>query len=486
LDKLQTSLDNQIAKFQKILQANPDDVSVLMAYAEANLRKGNRLEAMKAYQRLSRLSPGETEVRISLARIYASTNQQHDAFFEIKTVLEIDSANIEAHLLLRGLSRQFKIPNDLKGFLEQHLSFQAPAKIVRIHKRLHEMEARKFQMLIDEYDRQLEEDSGNPIVVFNRKKAQDRLHSAEEALQDLQDMVMDQEEDTPESFQEEEAQVSFVVPEVQEPEEEAAPAYQEEEYEDAAPHEAYAIEEPAEETAMGLEEGYPEEEGHWPQEDESIQEIPGDYPEVEEEPDQSPGEEEFVMPGQDEPEEAEPEIPLEEEASFQGEDIPPLYEDQQPGEAMTGPPEEEDTAEPPAEAEEDAISPARQEFYARVAGDLEEILTAIFQTRGVSSSLVLDGRGNILCHTGADSGDPEALAALIIEGVEPLLAWTEKAGRLMHWILEFDKGLLFLLPLGGDLYLTVIGKTEANLGTVKYSVEKHYAPLARILKGLPS
>jgi tetratricopeptide (TPR) repeat protein len=188
-------LDNQISKFRKILDRNPEDLSVLMAYAEANLLKGNRFESMKAYQKVISLQADNFDVRVALAKIYFSMKNYEDTFNEVIAVLDKAPKNIEAHLLLKKLNRTVGIPENYRDILESHLDFKTSPGKVNIMQKHYEMTRRRYEVLIEDYNAHLEEDEDNPVILYNRIKALERIKLAEETLEDLTTMIGDEEEE---------------------------------------------------------------------------------------------------------------------------------------------------------------------------------------------------------------------------------------------------------------------------------------------------
>jgi predicted regulator of Ras-like GTPase activity (Roadblock/LC7/MglB family) len=184
---------------------------VLMAYAEANLLKGNRFESMKAYQKVISLQPDNSDVRIALAKIYFSMKNYDDTFGEVIAVLETTPKNIEAHLLLKKLNRTVGIPEHYRDILESHLEFTTSPGQVNMMQKHYEMARRRYEVLIEDYNRQLEEDEDHPVILYNRIKARERSKLAEETLEDLATMIGEEEEEVlPEFlFEEPESQVEM-------------------------------------------------------------------------------------------------------------------------------------------------------------------------------------------------------------------------------------------------------------------------------------
>lgn len=437
------------------MDANPNDVSVLMVYAEANLRKGNRLEAMKAYQKVIKVKPGETKVRLALTKIYFSLKHYHDAFEEIVNIFEIDPKDIEAHLFLMEMLREEKAPKEFRGVLDKHRDFKAPPSKVHILKTQLELEKRKFTRLIEDYDRQLEQDEGNPIVLYSKNKAEERLERAVRAISDLESIEggLDLEEEV-------------IRPVFERPKVEAAPhvepdifiAQEEEVISEPMP--------PMEEIPEEIPEQPPEETPEIIVErvvEEPVEEVmeTHDSVEMEDLPEPEMISADSIFGGKeqelheeaevtDEPEEIhEPEARLDDKVEFKS-DVPPL-------------------------------SPEKKKFFDGIKGEMEKSLKALNRTRGVSSSLIMDSENHILQIASKDSYNPEELGSLILEGVGPLLNWktgkSDEIDQLLFWVMEFKNGLLVLQPLTTEIFLVVMGKRGANFGAVRYGIEKNTGKL---------
>jgi len=496
--QLQTSLDQQILKLKKILDGNPDDLSVLMAYAEANLRKGNRLEAMKAYQKVVKMKPEVPEVRIALTKIYISMKHYEDAYYEVAKIFEIEEENIEGHVLLKQLQRLFEIPGNLNEQLESHLDFKAPPRKIKILKTLYELEKRKYSRLIDDYNKQLDEDEGNPVVMYQRKKAQERLEIADQALEDLDSMMGEPEEEEVSAVIEEvEISEEAPVAEVVEPKEEAIPSGEETELAE----ESSEVETPVEEEPEAMDTGELEEqaletekpvsEKEIVKEAELAQPIAEEIPEIEaEKPEEKPSEKppSEVLEAEEQIEEISA-IPLEELAGIEAVPIEEMVEETIP--ELTETPEVEEEIEIEEEVKEKlSLSEERLAFYDEIKNETDRVLKALNRTRGVVSSLILDNTGHILNVQSSESFNPEELGSQVLQGVSPLIKWgtdTGEEGReLLYWVLEFKKGLMVLQPLTSEIYLIVLGKRGANFGAVRYSIEKNTGKLLSALSNMPA
>lgn len=513
--QLQTSLDQQIIKLKKILDENPGDLSVLMAYAEANLRKGNRLEAMRAYQKVVKIKPEVPEVRIALAKIYISLKHYQDAYNEVVRIFEINEKEIEGHILLKQLLRLIEIPADLHEALEVHIDFKAPPHRIKILQTLYDLEKRKYSRLINDYKRQLEEDEGDPIVMYQRKKAQERLEMADQALKDLEAMMGEpEEEEVPVEIEKIEYVEEVTIAEAILPAVEEVPSAEEVKVVEESPAEETEIktEEVSEETAEeATEPPKARDTGELDEqiaeaielvaEEEQVEEIEVIEPVAERIPEPELVEPELVEPEEKTMEEFRAEeldidepigeisaIPLEELAGIEAIPIEEMVEEAVPELAET-PEAEEVIVEEEEVKEKPTLSQERLAFYDEVMDEADRVLKALNRTRGVVSSLILDNTGHILHVLSSENFNPDDLGSQVLQGVSPLIKWgtdTGEDGReLLYWVLEFKKGLMVLQPLTPEVYLIVLGKRGANFGAVRYSIEKNTGKLLSVLSNLP-
>ena len=495
-----------------------------MVYAESNLRKGNRLEAMKAYQKVVKIKPNVPDVRNALTRIYLSLNHFKDAYNEISKVLDLDPKNIEGHLLLKTLVKKMEIPEKYRETLELHLDFKASPRRINSLKKQFEMEKRKYSSLINDYERQLEDDEGNPIIMFNKSKAEERLLFARETLEDLESMIGDEDD-------EEEVYAGLELPEVVEvPETAAEEAEVDVEVPDYIPDEEESLDIIEEEVPLSLSIGV-EESGQTDVEEESQEEVltpeidetlEVESSEITEEVMETPIEEEIPAVVVEEPEEEvieeiveepvveEPAAIIEEPVETEvADETAEIQETQEVTEEVIEEADElmlkEETLEEPVESVEpieevpeaapekevvSLISEDRMSFYDEMEGSMSKVLKTLNRTRGVTSSLILDNTGYILCLESSEKLNTQELALQVLDGVAPLMQWGNLEGNrdreLLYWVLEFKEGLMVLQPLTQDIYLVVLGKSGANFGAVRYSIEKNTARLVLSLHNAPA
>ena len=449
-----------------------------MVYAESNLRKGNRLEAMKAYQKVIKIKPEVPDVRNALTRIYLSLNHFKDAYNELVKVFELDPKNIEAHLLLKKLVRKSEIPVDLKEVLEPHLEFKASPSRIAFLKKQFQLEKKKHETLVNDYERQLEEDDGNPIIMFNKSKAEERFKFAEETLQDLDTMIGEVEEE------------DIIYPTLEKPQEVELPA-EEEVTETEGEEEALIIEDEEVPQALSIgvdEEGEDEDSGFIPEiggasEDELFEAMEDGMEEPAEEKVPDEIVEEQVEEQAEELAEETPEEPVE-DIEVEVPDIPGSTEEQEPKAEVSEP---EKTEEP---KEASIISDERMLFYDEMEGQMSKLLKTLNRTRGVTSSLIMDNTGYILSIESTEEINTQEFAIQVLDGVNPLLEWGKSEGdqdrELLYWVLEFKKGLMVLQPLTREIFMVVLGKRGANFGAVRYSIEKNIGRLVLSLQDMPA
>lgn len=108
-----TTLEKQIEKNRVAAEENPDDVGILLSYAQCCLRRDLRLEALKTFQKVLQIEK-KSEAYLSLAKIFAWQSHYQEAFEELRSLFEIDQMNVQGHILLHILSDKTEIPDDLK------------------------------------------------------------------------------------------------------------------------------------------------------------------------------------------------------------------------------------------------------------------------------------------------------------------------------------------------------------------------------------
>lgn len=385
-------MDRQIEKFASLLLRNSEDISVLLAYAEANLRRGRRLEALQAYQKVMNLKPDVLEVHLGMAKIYAYQKMYSEAYHELLRVFELSPGNIEGHLLYNRLLDESRLPDDLQESFLPYAEFEAEIDDVRLSKHQLLLEREMLDQEIQDLEKLLSENQDEPIIEYNYEMAKIRKREQESALEEL--------------IQWEEILLE---------------------------HERKMA---AEKEAVPL-----------------LEVVPIEVPPIVEVP------------------------PVAEEPVVLKEAVLP-----QPA------PVAEEVLEPVGEElAEERISPAREEFYARIRESVESVLSGLIKTKGVSAVLVLARDKYAVCSILRESIDETSVSSLICRGLEVINPfWERKEGPLAYWVLEFEKGILVVQSISPDYVLVAIGQAGANFGVMRYSIDKSKDHLNQILSAGPS
>lgn len=184
---IKLSLDLQIEKYEKILSDNPDDLSALMAYGEANLRRGRKLSALSAYQRILRTKPEVLEAHLALARIFFLQKLYELAFNELKKSFELDPSSVEGRLLYKEMTSQLETPKDIKEEFQQFINQELKNKDIAVYSRQLEIEQGKLEKDVVEMERLLA--AGPDIILeYHRNmalKRRDVILNLAELLQKL-------------------------------------------------------------------------------------------------------------------------------------------------------------------------------------------------------------------------------------------------------------------------------------------------------------
>lgn len=534
-----TSLEKKIEKFREICEQAPGDLTPILALGEASLRRGLRLEALKAFQQVTKSQDAVSEAHLAIAQIFGQQRMVGEAYEEIGRVLEWEPDNVEARLLARELSLSQEPPSYIADFLASIPPFGAIEKArgrLRVLQRLVE---REFQ----ERTRNASLEPGEPLQEYHVEEARrrlDHLNRQLEALEELEeetrrrqlepptaDLVPPQAFDAPQesAYRDEEAGPDLdLYPEVDEEpslsfgeapvpvsefgESEPPPASESFEplYEPAPYQETSGLDVEASYEAMEVPEVEPEFEPlpeHQPpgpapaglELDFSDQSVP----DLDLEPDfraasESASSLELDVPGPPSLEPdfdlPEPVADLEPEFSLSSAEpepelelsVGPVPELEPPHPPMPEPPAEPTFEAPGAEPQAAGPSQARLDFYDSLAGDIGELTSTLSKTRGVTSIFVVERSGHMLEHSSRDEVAPERISTMIVEALDFLEAF---ASDPQYWVLECNGGILVMQSIDYNHVLVAIGQAGANFGALRYTMDKTRARFAELLAGLP-
>jgi len=122
-----------------------------------------------------------------------------------------------------------------------------------------------------------------------------------------------------------------------------------------------------------------------------------------------------------------------------------------------------------------------QGFYAGISLQADEILGRLGRTRGVLGSLLLAEDFGLVWKVGFEK-ELGNLLQDVLEGVKVLRTYQQD---LKSWVLESEGGLFVVQQVDGRHLLLVAGKAGANLGTLRYSIEKNRTDLAQLVASRP-
>lgn len=149
----------------------------------------------------------------------------------------------------------------------------------------------------------------------------------------------------------------------------------------------------------------------------------------------------------------------------------------EPGQSSAPPPTSE--SELPVRA---AVSPeVLQSFYAEIRLQVDEILGRLGRTRGVLGSLLLAEDFGLVWQVGFEA-EVEPVLRDVLEGVALLRAYSQ---AFRSWVMESEGGLFVVQQVDPGHLLLVCGKAGANLGTLRYTIEKNRIDLARLVQKRP-
>lgn len=476
-----TSLERQIERFREISEASGGDLTATLALGEASLRRGLRLEALNAFQRVIRAEDSVVEAHLAIAQIFSQQRMFAEAYDELGRVLELDPDNLEARLLALELQEAQEPPDALREALDAIVvlsAFERTRIRLGVLKRLAE---RDFQ----ERTRNLALESAEPLHEYYVEEAKKRLTLFERLLEGLEHL----EEET------RRRQLEPPAPEL------------------IAPRLLEAEAQPVESPELDLEPDF----GPQPEPAAAAEAFGMDHSEeLAQVPDLS--ESEFAF------EEQSPELqPI---AAFEGasepgaveaspEIEPPAAVETDPEAAVLSvrepiapevpefdevlPPVDEAPTEPPPEADQPSLepeaipdeaapaaaagpTPGRLEFYSSLSADLGDLTGTLSKTRGVTSIYVVSRDGYLLEHSSKDDVAPERICAMVVEALDFLESF---APDPQYWVLECDGGILVMQTVDAMHVLVAVGQAGANFGALRYTMDKTRPRFAQLFEGMP-
>jgi predicted regulator of Ras-like GTPase activity (Roadblock/LC7/MglB family) len=119
-----TTTERKIERFSQILGQKPGDELTVLAMAEASFRRGLKLDALTAYQEVTKEKP-VPEAHLAVAEIYSQQNMINEAYIELSKLFEVDPENVEARLLAHTLEDILPLPDEIQEVLNVPTTDQA-------------------------------------------------------------------------------------------------------------------------------------------------------------------------------------------------------------------------------------------------------------------------------------------------------------------------------------------------------------------------
>jgi predicted regulator of Ras-like GTPase activity (Roadblock/LC7/MglB family) len=476
---LLTTLDVQIDKIGMMLSENPDDIGILIAYAEFHFRRGRYLEALQAYQKVVSIRQDISDVHLGLAKIYMRQNMIADAYSELLQVFEIMPHNIEGHIIFKKLKDLKEAPLDLQEAFARYGECEPDLDDLRLFKHQKELEMEKMEQEIAELGQIMADNEEEPIYEYNyemamiRKKGIGELfsyinnletHLGEKAALEAEQAAHEAEKAALEAEKAAlEAEMAAHEKEMAEIEAERLAALQKEQGELQKAREL-------EELSISPELMKPDEGERAEKENATsgdvLEELPG-----------KEGGSAFegriadilIMPEDD--------LPFEQDAS----------ESSSPESVEPAAAEDVDGAGEKA-SEKKGISEERLKFYTENKESVTTVMAGLIKTKGVTVVMTCARDGYVIDSIINETIDYEEIGTIVRAGVETIANWRpDVPGKaFLYWVLEFEQGLLVIRAVNSDHFLLAIAKAGANFGAMRFSMEKGKEALDELLSAVPS
>ncbi|MBX3167661.1 MAG: tetratricopeptide repeat protein [Candidatus Eremiobacteraeota bacterium] len=522
-----TTLELKLEKLRSICEKSPDNHIGLLALAETAFRRGLRLEALEAYQKVLK-DESVAEAHLCMAQMYRHHGLYQEAISELRVLFEMEPGYPEAHVFARELSSATTLPQDIEEILLAGCGNDELA-LARVRLSIaRSLVLREGQELVAIQDA----NAGDPTFGYYIFETRKRLSYCEEVLSQLTVL-----EDARKAYLadldrqrqiERERQRAAETPVVEAQAGEEAPVVETrpvEPLEGSSEYPAVSVgqfnefagaEEPVSEeihSAVDLSQEIEAVEVEEPAEeiglDESVRAVEpalwDDHPT-------------YVAPAHDSGESGNryphPDLPIDITPTLEGALPEPgaLWDDEpaaqrydpagaHPG--LPGPdtydsglgddlevsshpvadqpthlnlePEEVPVLEalppePPAPVA--VMEPVQRDFaslYAPLLASLDGLIQTLAKTRSVSSVFLLNREGYAVVEQVKDSIGRERLSEFIIETVAFLEAF---ANAPQYWVLECAGGIVVIQSVDSYHYLVTIGQTGANFGALRYTMDR--------------
>lgn len=178
--KHKTTLELKLDKLRLICEKAPDNSVGLLALAETAFRRGLRLEALEAYQKVLR-HESVAEAHLCMAQMYLHHGLAQEAIAELRALFQVDPIYPEAHVFARQLQQNHALPDDMSAVLARGCGAEELA-LARVRLSIARMLVlNEGQQLAAIQDAQ----SGDPTYGFYVGETRKRLAYCEQVLSQL-------------------------------------------------------------------------------------------------------------------------------------------------------------------------------------------------------------------------------------------------------------------------------------------------------------
>lgn|GEM_PF-6324200 len=189
-----TTLERRIEALEKALSERPEEISVIMDYAEAAMSRGLFLKALQAFQKaLKSPSEREEEAHFGLARIYFSRGLTKEAFEELAKVQETNPVSVSGWALSRFLLKKLSGP-EAEGLSRLWADFEPDEESKKNF--IRKLAGRKniLETEIKEYHSLLQESPSDPYLSYALRMCQRREEELASFLAEFSGISMPSEE----------------------------------------------------------------------------------------------------------------------------------------------------------------------------------------------------------------------------------------------------------------------------------------------------
>ncbi len=178
--EVMTTLERQIQRNRRLLDSDPNNVDLMLTYALDCLRRDLRFEALVTFQKTLKQKES-AEARLALAKIFYLQSLYRESYDELRRLFQIDSINIEGHVLLHLLNDKESAPADLAprlAFVPSRAALSDELINARNERDLYRREVQEYEVIAANGTNDPE-----PILLYCLKEAQKRTERVNEYLE---------------------------------------------------------------------------------------------------------------------------------------------------------------------------------------------------------------------------------------------------------------------------------------------------------------